>query len=138
VENPPASSETSAAMPVESVAAHPSVSGVENARRAPGERGYSPFVPLLILASVALAWPSFQCYQLIVEKRLFATIYANQVKQHDDSTKLRAALDAVARETALLAGKGNANAKLIVDELARRGVTIDPSKPPVAPPKAAN
>jgi len=138
MESPPLSSETSAASPAESVAAPPSARHVESSWREQGERGYSPFVPILILVFVGLAWPSFQFYQLIVEKQAFATIYANQTKQFDDSTKLRAALDGIARETALLAAKGNAGAKLIVDELARRGVTIDPTKPPAAPPKAAN
>jgi hypothetical protein len=43
---------------------------------------------------------------------------------------LRTSLDSLARETALLAEKGNPGAKLIVGELARRGVTINPNATP--------
>ena len=112
--------------------------GERGSRREHGERHYSPFLPLLLLALGAAAWPAFQCYQLANEKQAIAAIFANQTRQFDDSGKLRNSLDGLARDTALLAAKGNAGAKLIVDELARRGVTIDPSKAPTAPPKAGN
>ena len=110
----------------------------ERSRREHGERHYSPFLPLLLLVLGAVAWPAFQCYQLANEKQAIATIFGNQIRQFDDSGKLRNSLDGLARDTALLAAKGNASAKLIVDELARRGVTIDPSKQPSAPAKAGN
>jgi hypothetical protein len=57
-----------------------------------------------------------------------ATIAA-QEKNVQDSKKLRDALDTVAREVAQLADGGNQNAKLIVDELRKRGVTINPNPP---------
>lgn len=98
-------------------------------------RGYSAFLPLLLMTLTLLAWPAFQCYQLVNEKGALATHYANQQRQLDDSLKLRAALDYVSRETALLADKGNPNARLIVDELKKRGVTINQSAPSSEPPK---
>jgi hypothetical protein len=93
-----------------------------------------------MLAIAGVAWPAFQCYQLLSERQLLTTIQISQIRPFEDSGKLRNSLDAVARETAVLAGKGNPNAKLIVDELARRGVTIspanavNPSASPGAPP----
>jgi hypothetical protein len=42
-------------------------------------------------------------------------------------------LDTVARETAQLADGGNQNAKRIVDELRKRGVTINPNPAPPPP-----
>ena len=110
----------------------------ERGRREHGERPYSPFLPLLLLVIGAVAWPAFQCYQLASEKQAIAVAFGNQIRQFEDSGKLRNSLDALDRDTALLAAKGNASAKLIVDELARRGVTIDPSKQPGAAPKPAN
>ena len=110
----------------------------EHRRREHGECHYNPFLPLLLLVIGAVVWPAFQCYQLATEKQTIATIFANQIRQFDDSGKLRNSLDGLARDTALLAAKGNTSAKLIVDELARRGVTIDPSKPPAAAPKVGN
>jgi hypothetical protein len=104
----------------------------------PGRRefGYSPFLPLLLLVAAVVAWPAFQCYQLVNEKQGLATVQANQARQFEDASKLRTSLDSLARETAILADKGNPGAKLIVGELARRGVTINPNAPPVTPDKA--
>jgi len=91
-----------------------------------------------LLAVTAVAWPAFQFYQLFNEKRALATVFGNQTRQFDDSGKLRNSLEGLARETALLAAKGNPSAKLIVDELARRGVTINPNAQPSTPAKAGN
>ena len=52
----------------------------------------------------------------------------------ENSKKLRDQLDGLARETQLLANKGNAGARLIVDELKKRGITINP-EPPATPVK---
>ena len=107
--------------------------------RDPGRRefGYSPFLPLLLLVIAAVAWPAFQCYQLVNERQGLAAVQANQTRQFEDAGKLRTSLDSLARETALLADKGNPGAKLIVAELARRGVTINPNAAPAATDKAA-
>jgi hypothetical protein len=53
----------------------------------------------------------------------------------ENSKKLRDQLDGIARETQLLANKGNAGAKLIVDELKKRGITISTDPPAAAPEK---
>ena len=98
---------------------------------------YSPFLPLFLLAIGAVAWPAFQCYQLVSEKQALTPVFGNQSRQVEDSTKLRNSLDALARETALLADTGNAGAKFIVSELARRGVTINPNASSTVPAKAA-
>jgi hypothetical protein len=120
--------------------ANPSLAGDNGAPfgdRGRRDYGYSPFLPLLLLVIAAVAWPAFQCYQLVNEKQALATVFGNQSRQFDDATKLRNSLDALARETALLADKGNPGAKLIVGELARRGVTINPNASTSAPDKAA-
>jgi hypothetical protein len=96
---------------------------------------HRPFVPLLLLVLATVTWFAFQCVQLVREKEALATAFANQGKQFEDSAKMRGSLDAIARDTALLAAKGNAGAKLVVDELARRGVTINPTPQLAAPLK---
>ena len=90
----------------------------------------------MLLVVAAVAWPAFQCYQLVNESQALATVHGNQSRPFEDATKLRASLDGLARETALLADKGNPGAKLIVGELARRGITINPNLP-ATPEKAA-
>ena len=69
------------------------------------------------------------------ERDALATTFAAQDKPLAESQKMRESLDAIAREVALLADKGNPNAKLVVDELRRRGITIDPKAPSTAPAK---
>ncbi len=86
----------------------------------------SPFIPLLILSLVFVAWFTFQATQLRIEGDVMRELTTKQDKQVQDSTKLRESLEAIARGTARLADGGNANARLIVDELKRRGVTIAP------------
>jgi hypothetical protein len=117
-----------------SITGEPAASFGDSARR---EFGYSPFLPLLLLVIAAVAWPAFQCYQLVNEKQGLATVHGNQTRQFEDAGKLRTALDSLARETAILADKGNPGAKLIIGELAKRGVTINPNAPPETADKAA-
>ena len=44
----------------------------------------------------------------------------------DNAGKLRTSLDSLAADTQRLADRGNANAALLVTELKRRGITINP------------
>ena len=72
--------------------------------------------------------------QLLRERDALDTARSNQERLMENSKKLRDQLDGIARETQLLANKGNAGAKLIVDELKKRGITIS-TEPPPAPDK---
>ena len=95
-------------------------------------RPVSPFLPLLILALAFLVWASFQTIMLGREAATLKAARENQETQMRNAEKLRQALDAVARDTAKLAGQGNPNARLIVQELRKRGVTINPDAPAAA------
>lgn len=91
------------------------------------------FVPQLLLSVALLGWIGSQQLQLWTERSRIARDRASLEAQHQGAVKVRASLDAVATATAALAAQGNANARVIVDELRRRGVTIHPngaSKPP--------
>lgn len=92
----------------------------EAARR----RAFSPFLPTLLIALALLAWLVFQGVQLGLEHRQLKLAQASLDAQHDAATKLRSALDALATATAKLAAGGNANARVVVDELRKRGITI--------------
>ena len=94
----------------------------------------SPFLPVLLLALAVAGWSCFQAAQLLKERDNMHATIAAQEKNVQDSQKLRDALDTVARETAQLADGGNQNAKLIVDELRKRGVTINLNPVPSPPP----
>ena len=95
----------------------------------------SPFLPLLLLTIALLLWVGFQTTQLWRERSNLQTVRANQEAPIEQSTKLRSQLDSIARRTAELAGQGNTGARTIVEELRKRGITINPSAPPVPPPR---
>ena len=90
----------------------------------------SPFVPMLVLALAFGAWSAFQTVMLWREADALSTLRTNQERQTQDAGKLRQALDSLARDTAKLAENGNVGAKMIVNELRRRGVTINPQAEP--------
>ena len=95
----------------------------DSARRA-------PFVPLLMISLAVLAWAVFQSVMLVRDYDSYLKMRASQQPQMEAATKLRQKLQGIARDTAKLAEGGNANAKLIVDQLRKRGVNISP---PAAP-----
>ncbi len=86
---------------------------------------YNMFVPLLLAVVAVALWLGCQVVQLFKERAALNDTLAAQEKTIQEAKKLRDSLDAVARETALLADKGNQNAKVIVDELKKRGITIN-------------
>ena len=110
----------------------------EERNTSPTKRGRSersPFVPFLILALSVTGWAAFQMTQLLRERDSLETAHSSQERLMENSKKLRDQLDGLARETQLLANKGNAGARLIVDELRKRGITINPEPPAAADKK---
>jgi cell division septation protein DedD len=97
--------------------------------------GPSAFVPLLLPTLALAGWLGFQTYQLVVERNQLTQVRAGQDASMEAATRLRASLDATASATARLADGGNANARAIVDELRKRGITINPDAPTAAPAK---
>jgi hypothetical protein len=96
----------------------------------------SAFVPLLLMSLAVLCWLSFQSLQLVREREQLTTLRASQEAPLEAATKLRASLDAVAVATSRFADAGNPSARLIVDELRKRGITINqPAAAPGAPAK---
>jgi hypothetical protein len=99
-----------------------------------GEQRQSPFVPVLLVAVAFVTWTGFQTVELARESEALSAAHLAQAPQVAEAEKLRASLDSVASETRKLADAGNADAKLIVDELKKRGITITPGQQPTPPP----
>lgn len=87
-------------------------------------KAFSAFLPTLLMALSLLSWLAFQGVQLGLEQRRLQLAQASLDAQHEAATKLRSALDALATATAKLAADGNANARVVVEELRKRGITI--------------
>jgi hypothetical protein len=89
----------------------------------------SPAIPLGILALAMLVWVAAVAWNQAAESSRLKEVWTNQETLVQNSQKLRNSLDALASETAKLAAQGNPNAKLLIDELAKRGITINPNAP---------
>ena len=85
-----------------------------------------------MLASAVLLWVLFQSYSLFNERQALLAAAAQLAPQAETATKVRASIDSIAAGVKRLADGGNANARVIVDELARRGVTINPNSAPAS------
>ncbi len=90
----------------------------------------NPWLAVTLLTIALVAWFGFQTYQLVREQAALERAKASQEPTIEQAQKLRAQLDAISKKVLELAKQGNANATLIVEELAKRGVTINPTSPP--------
>lgn len=86
----------------------------------------SAFVPLLLFGLAVLVVLGFQAWSLAGERSALNTAHEGQQQTVDNAGKLRASLDGLAADTQRLADRGNANAALLVTELKKRGITINP------------
>jgi hypothetical protein len=98
-----------------------------------GSARSGPFVPLLLICLAMVGWLAFQSWLLLREQQQLGLAQTTLEPQEQAAGKLRSSLDAVATATARLAAEGNANARVIVDELRKRGVTINPTAAPKPP-----
>ena len=85
----------------------------------------SPFVPMLLGGMALLGWLGFQTYGLFTERESLAAAHTAQQQTVDNAGKLRTSLDALAADTQRIADAGNPSARLLVDELRKRGITIN-------------
>jgi hypothetical protein len=98
--------------------------------------GSSVFAPLMVFFLAWLAWAVFQAVQLHEENKSLQSLRANQQQQVQQAQRVRQTLDRLALETQKLADAGNANAKLVIEELRKRGITVNrPSPESKAPGK---
>jgi|GEM_PF-1106139 len=91
---------------------------------------HSAFVPVLLGLVALLAWLALQTWLLAGERSALIDAHAGQQQTVDNAGKLRASLDTLAADTQRLADTGNGNAALLVAELKKRGITINPGAPP--------
>ncbi len=80
------------------------------------------------------AWMVFQTVQLVRERNHLTQLKANQETALQESTKVRAQIDAITADTAKLAAEGNPGAQRIVAELKKRGFKVGAEAKASAPP----
>ena len=89
-------------------------------------------LPLALLALALFLMLAFQTVQLVRESETLATIDRNQDTPLQETARLRQAVDSLAGDIAQLAQSGNANAKQVIDEMAKQNIVLRP-QPPTTP-----
>jgi hypothetical protein len=88
---------------------------------------HTVFVPLLIIAVGIFFWFGFETVQLAIERSTLNGTYEEQERLVQNSTKLRKSQEVIAPGTQKLASQGTPHAALVVEELRKRDVTINPN-----------
>jgi hypothetical protein len=90
----------------------------------PVERGAN--LPLTILLIALVLWFGFQTLQLASERANLNEARAHQEAAMQEAQKLRTQFESLISKLSDLANKGHAGAKLVMDELQKRGMTAQP------------
>jgi hypothetical protein len=92
------------------------------------ERSDSGLGVLLLLITVGMVLiAGLQAVALLGQAGGLANARAAQTATIEQATKLRAQLDGLAGKTAKLAEQGDADAKAIIDEMKRQGISVKPA-----------
>jgi len=105
---------------------------VTSTRQPEPKKRYGAFVPVLLFGLAVLTMLGWQVWVLSGDREALGAAHSNQQQTVENAGKLRASLDGLAADTQRLAESGNANAALLVTELKKRGITINPNAPAAA------
>jgi hypothetical protein len=83
-------------------------------------------LPLIILLIALLLWFGFQTLQLATERANLGEARGHQEAAMQEAQKLRTQFESLISKTSELANKGHAGAKLVMEELQKRGMGAQP------------
>lgn len=90
----------------------------------PAVPGYSPFLPLLLLALALLVTLTFQCFVLVSERETLSATAQRQNEPIEQAQRVRAQLQNLLGGIARLANQGNDNAAALLADLKNRGINV--------------
>ena len=90
----------------------------------PAERGAN--LPLTIVLVALVLWFGFQTVQLASERTNLGEARGHQEAAMQEAQKLRTQFESLISKTSELANKGHAGAKLVMEELQKRGMGAQP------------
>jgi len=96
----------------------------------------APTWPVLVLALAVLVAIGYQTFNLVREHSQLQNTRTLQTTPYEQARRMRTQLDGIARRTYELAQQGNPGASAIVEQLARRGIRIQPGQAPGATPSS--
>ena len=77
-----------------------------------------------------LLWFGFQLLQQVRERSNLSAVKANQESAIQESEKIRLQFQGLMTKTVELANQGHAGARMVVDELQKRGIGVPPPAKP--------
>ena len=83
-------------------------------------------LPLIILLIALVLWFGFQTLQLASERANLGEARGHQEAAMQEAQKLRTQFESLINKTSELANKGHAGAKLVMEELQKRGMAAQP------------
>jgi hypothetical protein len=98
-------------------------------------------LPLTILLIALVVWFGYQTLQLVSERANLGEARGHQEAAMQEAQKLRTQFESLVSKLSELANKGHAGAKLVIDELQKRGMAAQPetmtpkTQPETTPPK---
>jgi uncharacterized protein HemX len=99
--------------------------------------GGSSIALTITLVSLIL-WFGFQAFQFVKQRSDLRLLKANQETAMQESQKIRVQFQTLMTKTAELANQGHAGAKMVIDELQKRGVGVGvaPEEKPAEKPES--
>lgn len=85
-----------------------------------------------VLAAAFFLTVAFQCYELIAEHSNLIVARDGQQSPLEQAVQIREDTEALAGETAVLADKGNANARQVIDIMRQQGIALRAPQAPGA------
>ena len=81
-------------------------------------------LPVIITLAALLIWFGFQTLQLFRERANLGFVKANQDSALQESEKIRVQFQSIMTKTSELASQGHPGARLVIEELQRRGIGV--------------
>lgn len=92
-------------------------------------------VPLIITLAALTIYFGFQTLQLIAERGSLGQVKSNQEAAIQEAQRVQTQFKNLVSKTGELAAQGHAGAKMVMEELQKRGLGLAPEAAPPAEPK---
>ncbi|MGE5819288.1 MAG: hypothetical protein ACM37Z_14795 [Deltaproteobacteria bacterium] len=98
------------------------------------KRSGASSIALTVTIVCLILWFGFQTFQLLRDRGNLGFVKANQESAMQESEKVQVQFKTLLSKIAELANQGHAGAKMVMDELQKRGVGFAPKETPAEKP----
>jgi len=93
-------------------------------------------IAIMITLAALLLWFGFQLVQQLRERSNLSAVKTSQESALQESEKIRAQFQTLVSKTSELANQGHPGARMVIDELEKRGIGAAPPPMPAARPES--